>query len=158
MIAKEQQLAAASAGAKPATRLPLLKQLGPGLITGAADDDPSGIATYSQAGAQFGYGMLWSVLFTLPLMIGIQIVSARIGRVTGQGLAANIRQYYPRSLLYAVISLLLVANTINIAADLRDGGGAAAAGRRLDAPPHRRVRAGVARAAGLHPLSPVRAV
>src|SRR5207249_8973832 len=93
MIAKEQQLAAASAAAsKPATRLPLLKQLGPGLITGAADDDPSGIATYSQAGAQFGYGMLWSVLFTLPLMIGIQIVSARIGRVTGQGLAANIRR------------------------------------------------------------------
>src|SRR5258708_33976149 len=68
--------------------------------------------------SQFGYGMLWSVLFTLPLMIGIQIVSARIGRVTGQGLAANIRQYYPRSLLYAVISLLLVANTITIAADL----------------------------------------
>src|SRR2546427_2804787 len=119
MIAKEQQLAAASAAAsKPATRLPLLKQLGPGLITGAADDDPSGIATYSQAGAQFGYGMLWSVLFTLPLRIGIQIVSARIGRVTGQGLAANIRQHYPRSLLFAVISLLLVANTINIAADL----------------------------------------
>jgi len=119
MIAKEQQLAAASAAAsKPATRLPLLKQLGPGLITGAADDDPSGIATYSQAGAQFGYGMLWSVLFTLPLMIGIQIVSARIGRVTGQGLAANIRQHYPRSLLFAVIALLLVANTINIAADL----------------------------------------
>src|SRR6266702_2925157 len=119
MIAKEEKLAAVSAAAgKPATRLPLLKQLGPGLITGAADDDPSGIATYSQAGAQFGYGMLWSVLFTLPLMIGIQIVSARIGRVTGQGLAANIRQHYPKSLLYAVISLLLVANTINIAADL----------------------------------------
>src|SRR5205809_1436823 len=96
----------------------VLRLLGPGLVTGAADDDPSGIATYSQAGAQFGYGMLWSVLFTLPLMIGIQIVSARIGRVTGQGLAATIRQYYPRSLLYAVISLLLVANTSNIAADL----------------------------------------
>ena len=119
MIAKEEKLAAVSAAAgRPAARLPLLKQLGPGLITGAADDDPSGIASYSQAGAQFGYGMLWSVLFTLPLMIGIQIVSARIGRVTGHGLAANIRQHYPRSLLYAVISLLLVANTINIAADL----------------------------------------
>jgi len=119
MIAKQEKLGAVSAAArKPAARLPLLKQLGPGLIAGAADDDPSGIATYSQAGAQFGYGMLWSVLFTLPLMIGIQIVSARIGRVTGQGLAANIRQHYPKSLLYAVISLLLVANTINIAADL----------------------------------------
>ena len=85
MIAKEEKLGAVSAAAgRPATRLPLLKQLGPGLIAGAADDDPSGIATYSQAGAQFGYGMLWSVLFTLPLMIGIQIVSARIGRVTGR--------------------------------------------------------------------------
>jgi NRAMP (natural resistance-associated macrophage protein)-like metal ion transporter len=119
MIAKEKKPAAVSVAAgRPATRLPLLKQLGPGLIAGAADDDPSGIATYSQAGAQFGYGMLWSVLFTLPLMIGIQIVSARIGRVTGHGLAANIRQHYPKPLLYAVVSLLLVANTINIAADL----------------------------------------
>ncbi len=97
---------------------PLLKRLGPGLVTGAADDDPSGIATYSQAGAQFGYGMLWSVLFTLPLMIGIQIVSARIGRVTGHGLAANIREHYPAWLLHGVVGLLLVANTINIAVDL----------------------------------------
>ena len=118
MIEEEEKLAVSVAARGPATRLPLLKQLGPGLIAGAADDDPSGIATYSQAGAQFGYGMLWSVLITLPLMIGIQIVSARIGRVTGNGLAANIRQHYPKSLLYAVISLLLVANTINIAADL----------------------------------------
>src|SRR2546425_7217747 len=118
MTAKEEKLAAASRAGTPAVRLPLLKQLGPGLIAGAADDDPSGIATYSQAGAQFGYGMLWSVFFTLPLMIGIQIVSARIGRVTGHGLAANIRQHYPRPLLSAFISLLLVANTINIAADL----------------------------------------
>src|SRR6266446_6547836 len=119
MSVKEEKLGAVSGAAeRPAARLPLLKQLGPGLIAGAADDDPSGIATYSQAGAPFGYGMLWSVLFTLPRMIGIQIVSARIGRVTGQGLAANFWQYYPRSLLYAVISLLLVANTINIAADL----------------------------------------
>ena len=106
---------------------PLLKRLGPGLVTGAADDDPSGIATYSQAGAQFGYGMLWSVMFTLPLMIGIQIVSARIGRVTGHGLAANIREHYPPWLLHAVVGLLLVANTINIAADL----GAMAAALRL---------------------------
>ena len=101
-----------------ANDVPLLKKLGPGLITGAADDDPSGIATYSQAGSQFGYGLLWSVLFTTPLMIGIQIVSARIGRVTGHGLAANIREQFPRPLLYFVISLLLVANTVNIAADL----------------------------------------
>ena len=101
-----------------ASHVPLLKSLGPGLITGAADDDPSGIATYSQAGAQFGYGMLWSVLMTTPLMIGIQIVSARIGRVTGHGLAANIRSHYPRALLYFIVALLLVANTINIAADL----------------------------------------
>lgn len=99
-------------------RLPLLQKLGPGLITGAADDDPSGIATYSQAGAQYGYGMLWSVLFTTPLMIGIQVVSARIGRVTGHGLAANIRDHFPRALLFAIVGLLLLANTLNIAADL----------------------------------------
>jgi len=98
--------------------VPLLKRLGPGLITGAADDDPSGIATYSQAGAQFGYGLLWSVVFTTPLMIGIQIVSARIGRVTGHGLAANIRDHFPRPLLYFIVFLLLIANTFNIAADL----------------------------------------
>ncbi len=96
----------------------LLNHLGPGLITGAADDDPSGIATYSQAGAQFGYAMLWSVFLTTPLMVGIQVVSARIGRVTGHGLAANLREYYPRPLLVFVVSLLLVANTINIAADI----------------------------------------
>ena len=99
-------------------RVPLIKKLGPGLITGAADDDPSGIATYSQAGAQYGYGLLWSVLFTTPLMIGIQVVSARIGRVTGHGLAANIREQFPAPLLYFVVSLLLAANTVNIAADL----------------------------------------
>ena len=93
-------------------------KLGPGLITGAADDDPSGIATYSQGGAQFGYGMLWTILFTFPLMVAIQVVSARIGRVTGQGLAANVRRHYPAWLLYALVGLLLVANTINIAADV----------------------------------------
>ena len=98
--------------------LPLLQRLGPGLIAGASDDDPSGIATYSQAGAQFGFGMLWSILLTTPLMIGIQVVSARIGRVTGHGLAANIRDHYPRPLLYLVVGLLLVANTFNVAADL----------------------------------------
>jgi NRAMP (natural resistance-associated macrophage protein)-like metal ion transporter len=95
-----------------------LKKLGPGLITGAADDDPSGIATYSQAGAQFGFNMLWTVLFTYPLMVGIQYVSARIGRVSGHGLATNIRRHYPAWLLYAVVGLLLIANTINIAADV----------------------------------------
>src|SRR5437868_5637083 len=95
-----------------------LKKLGPGVITGAADDDPSGIATYSQAGAQFGFSMLWTVLFTYPLMVGIQIISARIGRVSGHGLATNIRQHYPGWLLYGIVGLLLVANTINIAADV----------------------------------------
>ena len=98
--------------------VPLLKHLGPGFITGAADDDPSGIATYSQAGAQYGYGLLWSVLFTTPLMIGIQMVSARIGRVTGHGLAANIRERFPKPVLYFIVALLLFANTVNIAADL----------------------------------------
>lgn len=96
----------------------LLEKLGPGLITGAADDDPSGIATYSQVGAAFGYGMLWTAIVTFPLMIAIQVVSARIGRVTGDGIAANIRKHYPPWLLYGLIVLLLVANTINIAADI----------------------------------------
>ena len=95
-----------------------LEKLGPGLITGAADDDPSGIAAYSQAGAQSGYNLLWTLLFTYPLMVGIQLVSARIGRVSGAGLASNIRQHYPAALLYVVVGLLLVANTINIGADI----------------------------------------
>ena len=103
---------------KPAHNTSLWQKLGPGLITGAADDDPSGIATYSQAGAQFGYSTLWTVLFTFPLMVGIQIVSARIGRVTGHGLAANIRTHYPAALLHAIVGLLLIGNTINIAADI----------------------------------------
>ena len=97
---------------------PLWERLGPGLITGAADDDPSGIATYSQVGAAFGYAMLWTAFFTFPLMVGIQIVSARIGRVTGNGLAANIRQHYSPALLHGLVALLLIANTINIAADI----------------------------------------
>ena len=95
-----------------------LRQLGPGLITGAADDDPSGIATYSQAGAQFGYSMLWTVVFTLPLMTAIQMISARIGYVTGRGLAANIRRSFPRPVLLTVVGLLVLANTLNIAADI----------------------------------------
>ena len=103
-----------------------LKKLGPGLITGAADDDPSGIATYSQAGAQFGLGMLWTILFTYPLMVAIQVVSAQIGRVSGKGLAGNIREHFPAWLVRAVVALLLVANTINIAADVSAMGEAAA--------------------------------
>ena len=95
-----------------------VKALGPGLITGAADDDPSGIATYSQAGAQFGFNMLWTLVLTYPLMVGIQLVSARIGLVTGRGLAANIRRAYSPWLLYSIVLLLLAANIINIAADI----------------------------------------
>ncbi|HJU22109.1 MAG TPA: divalent metal cation transporter [Casimicrobiaceae bacterium] len=94
------------------------KKLGPGLITGAADDDPSGIAAYSQAGAQFGYSLLWTLFFTYPLMVGIQVVSARIGRVSGYGLAGNIRRHYSPALLYTLAGLLLLANTINIGADI----------------------------------------
>ncbi len=93
-------------------------QLGPGLITGAADDDPSGIATYSQGGAQFGYALLWTVVLTLPLMIAIQMVSARIGHITGRGLAANIRMSFPRWVLVGVVGLLMLANTLNISADI----------------------------------------
>jgi NRAMP (natural resistance-associated macrophage protein)-like metal ion transporter len=94
-----------------------LKKLGPGIVTGAADDDPSGIATYSQAGARFGFGLLWTIVLTYPLMVAIQLVSARIGQVTGHGLATNIRRHYPAWLLYGIVGLLVVANTINIAAD-----------------------------------------
>jgi len=99
-------------------RAAIFKQLGPGLVTGAADDDPSGIATYSQAGAQFGYNMLWSMLFTYPLMSAVQLVSGRIGRVTGKGLAANLRDILPRWALLVLIFFLLIANTINIGANL----------------------------------------
>ena len=92
--------------------------LGPGLITGASDDDPSGIATYSQAGAQFGFSITWTLLFTYPLMAAIQEISARIGRVTGHGIAANLRAHYPNWLLQSIVALVLVANVINIGADL----------------------------------------
>jgi NRAMP (natural resistance-associated macrophage protein)-like metal ion transporter len=94
------------------------RQLGPGLVTGAADDDPSGIATYSQAGARFGYELGWSVVLTYPLMVAAQMVSARLGRVTGRGLADNIRANFPAPVLYALVMMLLIANTINIAADV----------------------------------------
>ena len=100
-------------------RIPsFLRHVGPGVVTGAADDDPSGIATYTQAGAQFGTGILWTVFLTLPFMIAIQLVSARIGRQSGQGIAANLRAHTPRAFTLAIVALLLTANTINIAADI----------------------------------------
>src|SRR3989344_2207234 len=115
------------------TQLPLKrakeywKTLGPGLTTGAADDDPSGIATYSQAGAQYGLQLIWLSLFTYPFMAVVQEMCARIGIVSGQGLAANIRKHYSSGALYLVAGLLFFANTLNIAADL----GAMAAASRL---------------------------
>ncbi len=96
----------------------LLKSLGPGIITGAADDDPSGIATYSIAGAQLGTKLLWTALLTWPLMAAVQMMCARIGKVTGRGLAGNLKQRFPKWLLLTVVIALLIANTINIAADL----------------------------------------
>src|SRR4051794_23291752 len=111
---------------KPATAEPhqpfrardFLRGLGPGLITGASDDDPSGIGTYSQAGAQLGYGVGWTMLLTFPLMAAIQEISARVGRVTGHGIAGNVCRHYPSLLLHVMVTLLFIANTINIAADL----------------------------------------
>src|SRR3982751_294444 len=96
----------------------LLKSLGPGLVTGAADDDPSGIATYSQVGAQFGYGLAWTMLFSFPLMAVIQEISGRIGSVTGRGIAKTLRRHYSPLLLRTVVILLLVANVFNLGADL----------------------------------------
>jgi len=104
--------------------------LGPGLVTGAADDDPSGIATYSQTGAQFGYGQLWTALWMLPLMTGVQEACARIGLVTGKGITTIVKERYSRPVLYAVVGLVVVANTINIGADL----GAMAAAAQLLVP------------------------
>src|SRR5437762_10945469 len=92
--------------------------LGPGLVTGASDDDPSGIGTYSQVGAQFGYALLWTMVFSYPLMAAIQEISARIGRVTGVGIAANLRKNYPKPLLYAVLFVVSVANVFNLGADI----------------------------------------
>jgi len=103
----------------------LFSQLGPGLITGAADDDPSGIATYSQAGAQAGFNLLWTMALTFPLMVAIQMVSALIGRVTGHGLARNMGDLMPRGLVTVLVALLFVANTINVGADLAAMGEAA---------------------------------
>jgi NRAMP (natural resistance-associated macrophage protein)-like metal ion transporter len=107
--------------------LRLFKILGPGVITGAADDDPSGIATYSQTGAQFGFGQLWTALYQIPLLLAVQEACARIGSVTGKGLAGVIKQHYSRSILMGVVLLVVVANTINIGADI----GAVAAAAQL---------------------------
>ncbi|HXD75422.1 MAG TPA: divalent metal cation transporter [Vicinamibacterales bacterium] len=109
---------ASSRTARSKTRRGLLERLGPGLITGASDDDPSGIATYTQAGSLFGLGLLWTMLFSYPLMGGIQEISARIGIVTGRGLAANLRTHAVKPVLIVVVAVLLVANSINIAADI----------------------------------------
>ncbi|WP_114226409.1 MULTISPECIES: NRAMP family divalent metal transporter [Sphingomonas] len=100
-------------------------RLGPGLITGAADDDPSGIATYSQAGAQFGLNMLWTVCFTYPLMVAVQVICARVGRVSGRGLAANLTEVFPRWMVGLLVFGLMVANTVNIGADVGAMGAAA---------------------------------
>lgn len=97
---------------------PRLWRLGPGLITGAADDDPSGIATYSQAGAQFGFALGWTLVLTYPLMAVVQSISARVGRTTGRGIAGNVRQHYSRWLLYVLVGGLTFANVCNIGADL----------------------------------------
>src|SRR5574340_465343 len=103
-----------------------LEVLGPGLVTGAADDDPSGIGTYSQVGAQFGYGLGWTLVFGFPLLASIQAICAKIGATTGRGIAQNLRRHYPRPLLKAVGVLLLVANVINLGADLGAMGAAMA--------------------------------
>ena len=108
--------AIASKPSNPVRRL--LHLLGPGLITGASDNDPSGVATYSQAGAQFGFGMLWAVIFVYPFMGGIQDISARIGRVTGHGIAGNLRRHYSKRLTYALVGLMVLANIINLGADI----------------------------------------
>ncbi len=102
----------------------LFKTLGPGLITGAADDDPSGIGTHSQIGAQFGYGLAWTFVFSFPLMVVIQEVAAQIGRVTGAGISRNLRRHYPRVVLVSIVTMLLVANVINLGADLSAMGAA----------------------------------
>ena len=101
-----------------------LKSLGPGLITGAADDDPSGIGTHSQVGAEFGYGLAWTFVLSFPLMVAIQQIAAEIGRVTGAGIARNLRRHYPRPILWVMVTLLLIANIVNLGADLSAMGAA----------------------------------
>jgi NRAMP (natural resistance-associated macrophage protein)-like metal ion transporter len=125
MEVEDTHVDGAAGGATPSPETSTwLSKLGPGLITGAADDDPSGIATYSQAGAQFGFNLLWTLLLTYPLMAAIQVISAHIGRVTGRGLATNLQRYAPRPLVWTIVGLLLAANVINIAADIAAKGDA----------------------------------
>ncbi len=119
-----------TSGGKPSALRKFFSILGPGLTTGAADDDPSGIATYSQTGARFGYGQLWTALFMLPLMIAVQEACARIGLVTGKGIASVVRKHYPPWILYSVVGLVLGANILNIGADI----GAMAASAQLLVP------------------------
>jgi NRAMP (natural resistance-associated macrophage protein)-like metal ion transporter len=126
MKSRRSSVSKREGSAKESPTIRTLRLLGPGLTTGASDDDPSGIATYSQAGAEFGYSMLWPMLFSYPLMTAIQEISARIGRVTGRGLAGNIRVYYPRSLAYSVAAAVFLANAINIGADIAAMGSAIA--------------------------------
>ena len=136
----------------------LVRLLGPGLLTGAADDDPSGIATYSQSGAQFGYALCWTMFLTTPFMVAVQIVSARIGAVTGRGLAANLGKVLPPVLLYGIVALTVVANTVNIAADIAAMGEAV---RLLVGGPavvYALTLGDLRRRADRHPLPPVRAV
>ena len=134
MINLQVQLSKMPPEKKPAVKrnkfLRFLSILGPGLTTGAADDDPSGIATYTQTGAQFGYGQLWTALYMLPFMMGVQEACARIGMVTGKGIAAVVKENYNGKILYAVVGLVLIANVINIGADI----GAMAAAARLIIP------------------------
>ena len=120
--------------------------------TGAADDDPSGIATYSQAGAQFGFNMLWTLLLTYPLMSAIQLISARIGRVTGCGLAANIGAIWPRPLVVALVVLLFAANTINIGANLTAKGASVELATGTKPSSHDGVRASVPLPTNVHPV------
>src|SRR6476469_10496993 len=103
---------------------PFLRALGPGFVTGAADDDPSGIGTHSQIGAEFGYQLAWTFVLSFPLMVVIQEVAAEIGCVTGAGIARNLRRHYPRGVLWSMVSLLLIANIINLGADLSAMGAA----------------------------------
>jgi NRAMP (natural resistance-associated macrophage protein)-like metal ion transporter len=119
MNSRNPDAAVDASGDKPSPEASAwLSKLGPGLITGAADDDPSGIATYSQAGARFGFNLLWTLLLTYPLMAAIQVISAHIGRVTGRGLATNLQRFAPRQLVWLIVGLLLIANVVNIAADI----------------------------------------
>jgi NRAMP (natural resistance-associated macrophage protein)-like metal ion transporter len=125
MLDEIEQITKEEPKTKPSNTASFWKSLGPGIVTGAADDDPSGVATYSQAGAQIGIPILWTMLLTWPLMSAIQMVSAQIGRVTGRGLAANMRKYYGAKLVTPMVVLLLVANIFNLGADISAMGAAA---------------------------------